>query len=164
MNEINVESPTGCIHRAIDDRFSVPGSRRTLCNHTKPCVGLGWDTYSYHNWPDTTKPVTCKRCLALMEPPITGIRFDFEWKTLPNGVEAVVTRNVWHNDVVMSPPAKSQKFILHAEKNVTGMRGIGEGYVPKMSEETNQWLTAIVRTRYDAIFGDGKTFHWEYCK
>jgi hypothetical protein len=72
------ESPTGTVHLVAetDERryrdFNSAGSvthetryhwKRTACNHR---VGWGFNS-EFHEWPATTKPVTCKRCLLVVE-------------------------------------------------------------------------------------------------
>jgi hypothetical protein len=163
--QVNVISPTGCVHRAIDDRFSVPGSRRTLCNHTKPCVGLGWDAYSYHNWPDTTKPVTCKRCLKEIEPKVTARRHDIKWldpDLVDKQVSAEVTVNSWYDPqgAVLTVPAKKEKFILYSGNYYTGMKGADGGTVPRMSEERRQWLHLVAQSYWSAIFNREMNYTW----
>ena len=52
----NCISPTGCIHTLVIDTHRVA----TLCNHFIGSVGYEYD------WLLTDKPVTCKRCLAII--------------------------------------------------------------------------------------------------
>jgi len=55
--EIKIESPTGVVHYA--DRYKREKFCTTLCSHRDYFRTDGYD----HNWPETDKPVTCKRCL-----------------------------------------------------------------------------------------------------
>lgn len=54
-----VESPTGCVH-AVEGGHK--GAWFTKCGHRNYYRTFGYE----HNWPLTDKPVTCKRCLAVM--------------------------------------------------------------------------------------------------
>ena len=58
----NVKSPTGCVHRI--EAGSEREGYMTLCLHTDYNKSYG-DGY-FHHWYTTSKPVTCKRCLAAM--------------------------------------------------------------------------------------------------
>jgi len=60
MKKRNCVSTTGCVH-AI--RHTSDNSVTTLCNHCNYYAGyFGYE----HEWSLTDKPVTCKRCLAMM--------------------------------------------------------------------------------------------------
>lgn len=163
---VNVKSPTGCIHRARISRFSVKGSYKTLCNHTTPSPGgLGWHNNGYHPWPETDEEVTCKRCLKEIEPKVTARRHDIKWlksDTIKKEVSAEVTVNEWHDfrGAVLTVPAVQKKFILYSGKYYTGMRGIGSGSVPKMSEERRQWLHLVAQTYWSAVFAREMNYTW----
>ena len=163
--QVNVKSPTGCVHRAIVDRFSVKGSRRTLCNHTA-CYGLSvFKHNAYHNWPDTDKPVTCKRCLTLMGPTVTARRHDIKWLApdiANRQISAEVTINEWFTPqgAVASLPGKTKTFLLYSGKYHTGMKGIDGGLVPEMSEGRRQWLYLVAQSYWSAIFNREMNYTW----
>ncbi len=60
---LKVVSPTGCVHLVADvsDKKYM-----TECNHTD--YYQRWGEGCYHKWELTEKPVTCKRCLRLLDP------------------------------------------------------------------------------------------------
>ncbi len=70
QKQLKVVSPTGCVH-IVDDmlkgrHFPYDERYRTKCNHNDyyRSYGAGY----YHGWNVTDKPVTCKRCLRLLDP------------------------------------------------------------------------------------------------
>lgn len=159
----NIISPTGCVHRAENDRFSAKGSRRTLCNHRNyyESSASGY----WHNWPDTNKPVTCKRCLKLIEPKVTARRHDFKWlkpDLILKEVYAEVTINEWFTPqgAVVTIPDRERTFILYSGKYHTGMKGLKGNYVPKMSEDRRQWLHLVAQAVWSATFGREMNFTW----
>ena len=159
MKHVNIVSPTGCVHRAENSRFSTKGSRSTLCNHRN--YFRSWGSH-YHDWPDTDKPVTCKRCLALMTPKPTARRYDFKWIKVANEVHATVTIAEWfnHQGSVLGLPENEEKFLLYATKHSVGMRGLNGSTIPKMSETRCKWLYAVAQAYYAATFDDRETYIW----
>jgi len=55
---LRIVSPTGCVHAVAD--VTKKGWYATHCNHA------GWRYQYYHEWDQTSKDVTCKRCLAVL--------------------------------------------------------------------------------------------------
>jgi hypothetical protein len=64
---MNVKSPSGCIHEVLDDFETIAGFKfyMTKCRH-KNYHEREPENY-YHQWEETTEPVTCKRCLKDLE-------------------------------------------------------------------------------------------------
>lgn len=160
---VNVKSPTGCVHRAEDNRFSCKGSRRTLCNHKDYYRDFG--SGYYHNWNDTDEEVTCKRCLKEMEPEVTARRHDIKWLDPDfekKEVQAEVTVNSWYSfqGAVLTVADKQEKFILCAGNHHSGMMGIDGGTIPRMSEERRLWLHLVAQTYWSAIFNREMNYTW----
>lgn len=60
---LKVVSPTGCVHLV---NGQADGRYGTECNHKN--YFQGWGGGYFHKWKLTEKPVTCKRCLRLLNP------------------------------------------------------------------------------------------------
>ncbi len=60
---LKVVSPTGCVH-VVDSELE--GRYGTECNHKD--YFKGWGGGYFHKWELTEKPVTCKRCLRILDP------------------------------------------------------------------------------------------------
>jgi len=64
MTNLKVVSPTGCVHAVAGTRGRKYGVK---CNHKDYFLDYLDEGY-YHGWDLTDKPVTCKRCLRLLDP------------------------------------------------------------------------------------------------
>jgi len=62
----NVISPTGTVHVIKDHWESITGVKRymTKCRHVN--MNRSFSEELYHEWEETNKPVTCKRCLKMI--------------------------------------------------------------------------------------------------
>ena len=58
-SRLKIKSPTGCVHYV--DYITKDRHKITLCHHNTYYKRFGEGFL--HDWPFTTEPVTCKRCL-----------------------------------------------------------------------------------------------------
>jgi hypothetical protein len=88
---INIKSPTGCVHRADGAKTCV--GFKTLCRQI--AVNICPDPENrafFHNWKDTSDPVTCKKCLNLIR------KRDITTNGVKWVVKKIVSLEIWDSD------------------------------------------------------------------